>query len=62
MASDKLLSSEDLADYLGVPVATIHQWSHRGIGPQPLKIGKYIRYRRVEVEAWLDSRRKEVAS
>lgn len=41
MASDNnLMSTDELADYLGVPIATVHQW----------------RYRRDVVEAWLDTR------
>lgn len=50
----QLMSVEDLADYLGVPVGTIYQWNHHGTGPTPIKVGRHVRYRPVGVERWLD--------
>lgn len=35
MESDRLLTVEQLADYLGVPVATVYAWRHRREGPGP---------------------------
>lgn len=52
---DQLLSVGDLADYLQVPRNTLYQWRHHGVGPRALRIGKYLRYRRSDVEAWLES-------
>ncbi|NSC22241.1 helix-turn-helix domain-containing protein [Streptomyces albus subsp. chlorinus] len=49
-----LASPKEVADYLGVPVPTLYQWKYRGIGPQVHKVGKHLRYRWVEVDAWLD--------
>lgn len=48
-----LLSTKALAEYLDVPVATIYRWNHLGTGPTPIKVGKYVRYRRDDVESWL---------
>lgn len=50
-----LASPEELSDFLGVPVKTLYQWRHRGTGPKVTKVGRHIRYRWKEVEAWLDS-------
>ena len=52
---DRLWSSEELSQYLGVPVATLYRWRHTGCGPKSARIGKYLRYRREHVLAWLDS-------
>lgn len=49
------LSPEDLADYLGVPVATVYGWRYKGLGPPAAKVGRHLRYRRSEVEAWVDA-------
>ncbi|WP_030891326.1 helix-turn-helix transcriptional regulator [Streptomyces sp. NRRL F-5053] len=49
-----LASPQEVADYLGVPVPTLYQWKYRGIGPQVHKVGKHLRYRWTEVDAWLD--------
>jgi len=55
----ELLSPADLADELGVPTGTLADWRSRGIGPAYLRIGKHARYRRADVDRWLDSRRHE---
>ncbi len=33
---------------------TLYQWKYRGTGPKPLKVGRHLRYRWSEVDAWLD--------
>jgi excisionase family DNA binding protein len=55
LAPTDLLSPSELAGYLGVPVKTIYQWHHRGSGPRYLKVGRHVRYRRSDVELWLES-------
>jgi excisionase family DNA binding protein len=53
---DTLLSPQQLAAYLGVPVATVYRWRHESTGPRGIRVGKHVRYRRRDVEAWLESR------
>ena len=55
---DRLLTVEELADYLGVPIATLYQWRHRREGPPGFRVGRYIRYRRNDVEQWIRDRLK----
>ncbi len=50
---DTLLSTEQLSDYLQVPVPTLTTWRSRGAGPRYVKAGKLVRYRVADVEAWL---------
>jgi excisionase family DNA binding protein len=50
----KLLSIEDLADYLGVPKGTLYQWRTKGYGPTGVRVGKYVRYRAEDVDTWID--------
>ena len=40
---------------LKVPKATLDQWAYRRVGPPFMKIGRHRRYRRVDVERWLDA-------
>lgn len=54
MNENKLMSAEELADYLQVPLQTLYGWRYERKGPSALKIGKHLRYRRSEVERWLD--------
>ena len=53
-----MLSPDDLAEYLGVPVATVYQWNHHGTGPTPISVGRHVRYRGHDVETWLDERQR----
>lgn len=51
---DELMTPAETGDYLkDLPEATLAQWRHRNIGPRYLKIGKHVRFRRSDVEAWL---------
>jgi len=53
-ARRKLATARELADYCGVPLATVYQWSHRGGGPRLIKVGRHLRARWEDVEQWLD--------
>jgi excisionase family DNA binding protein len=53
---DRLLTVEDLADYLDVPVATIYAWRYRRQGPPGFRVGRHLRYRRADVEQWITDR------
>jgi excisionase family DNA binding protein len=61
---DPLLSSQELANYLGVPLGTVYGWGARGTGPDRIRVGRYTRYRLSAVNAWLDAniRQARVAS
>lgn len=56
---DQLLSVEDLAEYLDVPVKTIYSWRHHKTGPSGIRIGKHLRFRWSDVEQWLTDLRTE---
>ena len=51
---DQLMTINDLADYLKVPTATIYYWRHEGVGPPTLKVRRALRYRRRDVDTWLE--------
>ena len=54
---NRLLSIPELADYLGVPVATIYRWRYRRDGPAGYRVGRHVRYRLSDVERWLETQR-----
>jgi excisionase family DNA binding protein len=54
--ADDLLTVEDLSVTLKVPVTTVYAWRHKGHGPPAIKVGRYLRYRRRDVDRWLDER------
>lgn len=51
--ADPLLSPTELAAYLAIPVQTIYQWRHRGEGPPGYRVGRHVRYRWRDIQAWL---------
>ena len=51
--SDRLMTVEEVADFLGVPVATLYQWRHKGTGPVAFRVGRFLRYDPAEVRLWL---------
>jgi excisionase family DNA binding protein len=52
-ATDALLSPEEVAAFLSIPVKTLYQWRYKGVGPWGQRIGRHLRYRPADVEAWL---------
>lgn len=54
MPNSDLLSPIELAEYLKIPVKTIYNWRTAGDGPRGIRIGKHLRYRQRDVDAWLD--------
>jgi len=54
--NDRLLTAEELADFLDVPIKTLYTWRCRGEGPVGFRVGRHIRYRWVDVELWIEDR------
>jgi excisionase family DNA binding protein len=59
--NNKLWTTQELADYLNVPVQTIYRWRKHRYGPSGRKMGKHVRYRPADVERWIDSLNGQVA-
>ena len=53
----KLLTTKQLAEYLGIAISTILQYRMEGRGPQYIKLGHLVRYRIEDVEQWLESQK-----
>ena len=53
MGADRLLTAADVAELLSVPVSWVREATRAGAMPC-LELGRYRRYRREEVESWLD--------
>ena len=53
--AESLLTPQELANFLGIPVKTIYQWRTLSRGPRGIRVGKHLRYRRADVETWLDA-------
>lgn len=51
-----LLTVDELAAYLCIPRSTLYAWKYKRAGPPVIRVGRHLRYRRSDVEAWLDER------
>jgi excisionase family DNA binding protein len=51
---DRLIDIDALALYLDLSKNTIYDWRKRGQGPAAFKLGKHLRWRLSEVDAWLE--------
>jgi excisionase family DNA binding protein len=49
------LTTEELATLLKVPVPTVRAWRHNGSGPEGVRLGRHVRYRRDSVGAWISA-------
>jgi predicted DNA-binding transcriptional regulator AlpA len=54
----EFLDERQVADLLCQSVRTIQKWRGTGAGPDFYKLGRSVRYRRAEVMAWAEARRK----
>jgi excisionase family DNA binding protein len=49
-----LLTIGEVAAILKLDVATLYRWRHEHKGPPAALIGRHLRYRRRDLNAWLD--------
>ncbi len=50
------MSVQELADFLDIPVKTIYAWRYHGEGPRGFRVGRHVRFRWADVQAWLTDR------
>lgn len=50
---EKLMNTNELAEYLGIAVSTIVDYRLKDIGPVYVKIGHLVRYRKADVDNWV---------
>jgi hypothetical protein len=52
---DALLTEVDAADLLRLSTRTLQAWRVREVGPPFLRAGRAVRYRRLDIAAWIDA-------
>jgi len=60
--SDRLLTFEQLSDKVGMKRTAIYAAISAGSFPVPVKIGKLSRWVETEVDAWIDSLKRQRAA
>jgi excisionase family DNA binding protein len=53
------LTIDDVARLLQVSRRTVNQWRRMGRGPRSFRLPKGVRYRRADVELWVDQQLEE---
>lgn len=51
--------SREAAKYLGLKKCTLEAWRTRGGGPKFVKLGRIVRYRKFDLDNWIESRVRE---
>ncbi len=51
---ERLWTIQEVSEYLGIPVSTLHQWRYLGAGPDAYRVGKHLRYDPAAVRTWLE--------
>lgn len=54
-----MASIEEVSEYLGVPVTTLYSWRSQRKGPPAARVGRHLRYRWDDVDAWLAKQTKD---
>ena len=54
---NRLLTSEEVAQILGVKVDTLRQWRHKNRGPEFVRVERFVRYTRADLNAYLERNR-----
>ena len=52
------LTREQAAKYLGVSVPSLARWASHGSGPAYYKLGRLARYRKDDLDAFIETRRE----
>lgn len=58
----RLMTTEDLAELLGVTDRTIKRWRTTGDGPPHMMFGRTVRYHPARVQAWMLAREQGTPS
>lgn len=59
MTQESLNTPLELGMRLGKSPAVLAQWRYLGTGPKFIKIGRSVRYRASDVEAWLEAQTRQ---
>lgn len=57
-AKKELMTTGEVSDELGIPVGTLRYYRSTGCGPTSFRLGGRVRYRRVDVVAWVDEQER----
>jgi predicted DNA-binding transcriptional regulator AlpA len=51
------MSTNQVAAYIGTPIATLRWWRHENKGPKSFRLGRRVVYARADVDRWVAEQR-----
>ena len=58
MSEEKImLSPQEVEKLYGVKIATLAAWRGEGTGPDYFKVGHLVKYKKTELDAWVEEQR-----
>ncbi|WP_040336784.1 helix-turn-helix domain-containing protein [Candidatus Blastococcus massiliensis] len=58
----ELLDTDQVAEMTGLAVNTLRSWRWQGVGPRSFKVGRWVRYERSDVVAWLAAQKASTSA
>jgi excisionase family DNA binding protein len=58
----RLLSTQEVADFLGVPRETLLAWRRRGRGPKAIRLGRHLKWPPDELDHFLREQQRQQES
>lgn len=55
MLQTGMLNEKEAAEYIGFAVSTLQDWRHKHIGPKYFKIRRTVRYRRCDLDEYIET-------
>lgn len=52
---NEIVSTSTAAEILEVPAGTLRYWRYMDQGPRSFRVGRHVKYRRVDIDEWLSS-------
>lgn len=54
----QMVTTKELAELIGVPVATLNNWRSIGRGPRSFRLGRTVKYLVADVAAWIEQQQQ----
>jgi excisionase family DNA binding protein len=59
MTEPVLLTLEQVAEYLQVPIRTVKEWRYQGKGPRFIRVGRHLRCDPDDLAQWIKDQKAE---
>ena len=54
----EMVTTKELAELIGVPVATLNNWRSIGRGPRSFRLGRAVKYLVADVAVWIEQQQQ----